>query len=164
MNRINVSLDALNNEIFSKMNGGKAKSEEIVRGIEEAVAQGLAVKVNMVVKGINESEILPMARFFEEKGMTIRFIEYMDVETLNGWKMDEVLTSKEVHDMIHQEIPLKPVQSTFLARFLKGIDTEVRMWKAVLFLPYQELFVLIARECAYQLTVKSIHAICLKRR
>jgi len=45
----------------------------------------------MVVKGINESEILPMARFFEEKGMTIRFIEYMDVETLNGWKMDEVL-------------------------------------------------------------------------
>ncbi|TVZ80275.1 hypothetical protein FB379_12065 [Aeribacillus composti] len=72
------------------MNGGKAKSEEIVRGIEEAVAQGLAVKVNMVVKGINESEILPMARFFEEKGMTIRFIEYMDVGTLNGWKMDEV--------------------------------------------------------------------------
>lgn len=88
----------------------------------------------------------------------------MDVETLNGWKMDEVLTSKEVHDMIHQEIPLKPVQSTFLARLLKGIDTEVRMWKAILFLPYQELFVMIARECAYQLTVKSIHAICLKRR
>ncbi|KZM55631.1 radical SAM protein [Aeribacillus pallidus] len=67
MNRINVSLDALNNEILSKMNRGKAKSEEIVRGIEEAVAQGLAIKVNMVVKGINESEILPMARFLKKK-------------------------------------------------------------------------------------------------
>lgn len=95
--------------------------------------------------------------------MTIRFIEYMDVETLNGWKMDEVLTSKEVHDMIHQEIPLKPVQSTFLAvttRYrYRGTDVEGGFISSL-----SGAFCSDCTRMRLSADGKSIHAICLKRR
>jgi GTP 3',8-cyclase len=120
MKRVNVSLDALNNNIFAVMNGRGIKSEVILEGIDEAIAQGLAVKVNMVVKkGMNDTEILPMARFFKEKGVTLRFIEFMDVGSLNGWKLDEVVTSKEIYEMITKEMPLEPVEANNVGEVAK---------------------------------------------
>lgn len=131
VNRINVSLDALNDEVFAKLNGNKAKSAVILEGIEEAVSNGLTVKVNMVVKkGWNDQEILPMARFFKEKGIILRFIEYMDVGTLNGWKMDEVVTSKEIHDFINKEMPLEPLEANYLGEVAKRyryVDSKVEI-------------------------------------
>ncbi len=121
INRVNVSLDALNNDVFMKMNGRRIKSEAILEGIEEAINQGLTVKVNMVVKkGMNDSEILPMARYFKEKGITLRFIEYMDVGSLNGWKLDEVVTSKEIYKLITNEFPLEPVEAKFFGEVAKS--------------------------------------------
>jgi cyclic pyranopterin phosphate synthase len=120
MKRVNVSLDALNNDIFAVMNGRGIKSEVILEGIDEALAQGLAVKINMVVKkGMNDSEILPMARFFKEKGVTLRFIEFMDVGSLNGWKLDEVVTSKEIYEMITKEMPLEPLEANYVGEVAK---------------------------------------------
>lgn len=131
INRVNVSLDAVDNAVFMKMNGIGARSETILEAIDRAVENGLTVKVNMVVKkGMNDSEILPMARLFKEKGITLRFIEFMDVGVTNGWKMDEVVTSKEIHDMIHQEMPIEPVNPGYFGEVAKryryiGTDAEV---------------------------------------
>lgn len=113
--RVNVSLDALDNEIFMKMNGVGIQAETIIEGMEAARANGIEVKVNMVVKkGVNESQILPMARFFREKGIMLRYIEFMDAGSKNNWKLDEVVTSKEIHDMIHEETPLEPLNPHYL--------------------------------------------------
>jgi cyclic pyranopterin phosphate synthase len=72
------------------------------------------IKVNMVVKrGVNESSILPMARFFREKGYILRFIEYMDVGHTNGWRMDDVVSSKEIVEIISADMPLEPVDPNY---------------------------------------------------
>jgi cyclic pyranopterin phosphate synthase len=86
----------------------------VLDGIAAARAAGLGpIKVNMVVKrGTNEHEILPMARHFRGTGIVLRFIEYMDVGTTNGWRMDEVLPSAEVVRTIQQELPLVPLEPT----------------------------------------------------
>ncbi|WP_028399973.1 GTP 3',8-cyclase MoaA [Ectobacillus panaciterrae] len=131
VHRVNVSLDALDNEIFTKMNGVNVRSESVLSGIDAAKESGLTVKVNMVVKkGMNDTEILPMARVFREKGITLRFIEFMDVGATNGWKMDEVVTSKEIHAAIHREMPLEPVDPNYFGEVAKryryaGTDTEI---------------------------------------
>ncbi|MBE6184560.1 GTP 3',8-cyclase MoaA [Heyndrickxia ginsengihumi] len=131
IHRVNVSLDAINDDVFSAINGVGVKSKSILEGIDEAVRQGIAVKVNMVVKkGMNDTEVLPMARYFKEKGITLRFIEFMDVGSINGWKLDEVLTSKNIFDMISQEMPLEPLERNYLGEVAKryryiGTDTEV---------------------------------------
>lgn len=118
--RINASLDALDNNIFTKMNGVGVRSETVLEGIEAAVQAGLKVKVNMVVKkGMNDSQILPMAHFFREKGITLRFIEFMDVGSTNNWKLDEVVTSKQIHDMIHSEMPLEPIAPDYAGEVAK---------------------------------------------
>jgi cyclic pyranopterin phosphate synthase len=82
----------------------------VLDGIEAAAAAGLApVKINMVVKrGMNEHSILPMARFFKKSGHILRFIEYMDVGSTNGWRMDDVVTAREIVGMIDAEMPLEP--------------------------------------------------------
>ena len=72
------------------------------------------IKVNMVVKrGLNESSILPMARYFREKGYILRFIEYMDVGHSNGWRMDDVVPAKEIVNLISVEMPLEPVDPNY---------------------------------------------------
>jgi cyclic pyranopterin phosphate synthase len=83
--------------------------------MDAAAAVGLApIKVNMVVKrGLNESSILPMARFFREKGYILRFIEYMDVGHSNGWRMDDVVSAKEIIKLIHAEMPLEPANPNY---------------------------------------------------
>ncbi len=108
LNRVTVSLDALDDAIFRRMNDVDFPVADVLKGLEAAQAVGLGpIKVNMVVKrGTNEQEILPLARHFRGSGITLRFIEYMDVGATNGWRMDEVLPSAEVVDLIRSELPL----------------------------------------------------------
>jgi cyclic pyranopterin phosphate synthase len=88
---------------------------KVLEGMDAAAQVGLGpIKVNMVVKrGLNESSILPMARFFREKGYILRFIEYMDVGHSNGWRMDDVVPAAEIVRMIDAELPLEPVDPNY---------------------------------------------------
>jgi cyclic pyranopterin phosphate synthase len=115
LKRVTVSLDSLNNEIFKAMNDVDFPVEKVIEGMDAAAAVGLTpIKVNMVVKrGLNESSILPMARFFREKGYILRFIEYMDVGHSNGWRMDDVVSAKEIVKLISAEMPLEPVDPNY---------------------------------------------------
>lgn len=108
LSRVTVSLDALDDQLFRRMNDVDHRVADVLRGIETAYAVGLApVKINMVVKlGTNDQEILPMARFFRSSGMVLRFIEYMDVGVTNGWQMSEVLPSEQVIARLNHEFPL----------------------------------------------------------
>jgi cyclic pyranopterin phosphate synthase len=111
LNRITVSLDALDDGIFRAMNDADFPVARVLEGIDAAREAGLApIKVNMVVKrGVNEHEVLPMARHFRGSGQILRFIEYMDVGHTNGWRMDEVVSSAEVLKIIGREFPLEPI-------------------------------------------------------
>ena len=108
LQRVTVSLDALDDAIFRRMNDVDFPVRAVLDGLEAAQAVGLGpIKVNMVVKrGCNDQQILPLARHFRGSGVTLRFIEYMDVGATNGWRMDEVLPSAEVVERIRSELPL----------------------------------------------------------
>ncbi|MDB4408835.1 GTP 3',8-cyclase MoaA [Akkermansiaceae bacterium] len=114
LTRVTVSLDALDPRIFAQMNGVGAKVDRVLAGIQTAQIFGLPVKVNMVVqRGVNETEILPMIRWAREQKITLRFIEYMDVGESNGWKMDEVVSSKETVKLIQKEFPVEPLEPSY---------------------------------------------------
>ena len=111
LKRVTVSLDSLDNRIFKAMNDADFPVEKVLEGMDAAARVGLGpIKVNMVVKrGVNESSILPMARFFRERGYILRFIEYMDVGHTNGWRMNDVISTNEIIKMINAEMPLEPL-------------------------------------------------------
>lgn len=111
LHRITVSLDALNQDLFRRMADADVDVATVLEGIEAAQAAGLGpVKVNMVVRrGLNDHEILPMARHFRGRGVELRFIEFMDVGHTNRWRLDEVLPSAEVRQIIHAAHPLSPL-------------------------------------------------------
>jgi cyclic pyranopterin phosphate synthase len=113
LTRVTVSLDALDDALFRRMNDADFAVADVLEGIAAAHAVGLApVKVNMVVKGgTNDSQIVPMARHFKGSGAVLRFIEYMDVGTSNGWNMTEVLPSAEVVTRIAGHFPLVPLEA-----------------------------------------------------
>ncbi|MFM0668609.1 GTP 3',8-cyclase MoaA [Paraburkholderia sediminicola] len=113
LSRVTVSLDALDDTLFRRMNDADFAVGDVLDGIAAAHAVGLApVKVNMVVKrGTNDSEIVPMARHFKGSGAVLRFIEYMDVGTSNGWNMTEVLPSADVVTRIAEHFPLAPLEA-----------------------------------------------------
>ena len=113
LQRVTVSLDALDDAIFRRMNDADFPVAAVLDGIEAAERVGLGpIKVNMVVKrGTNDGEILPMARHFKGTSVVLRFIEYMDVGETNGWRMDEVLPSAEVVRRIGAEFALEPLQA-----------------------------------------------------
>lgn len=113
LSRVTVSLDALDDTLFRRMNDADFAVADVLEGIDAAHAAGLApLKVNMVVKrGTNDAEILPMARHFKGTGTVLRFIEYMDVGASNGWNMSEVLPSAEVVARISEEFPLVPLEA-----------------------------------------------------
>jgi GTP 3',8-cyclase len=115
LRRVSVSLDSLDDAIFQAMNDVNFPVQRVLEGMDAAAAVGLGpIKVNMVVKrGLNESSILPMARFFREKGYILRFIEYMDVGHTNGWRMDDVVPAAEIVKMINVEIPLEPLDPNY---------------------------------------------------
>jgi cyclic pyranopterin phosphate synthase len=115
LKRITVSLDGLDDATFRRMNDVDFPVRDVLDGIEAATAAGLApVKINMVVKrGVNEDEVVAMARRFRGSGHIVRFIEYMDVGTSNGWRMDEVVPSSEVLRYIAEEFPLEPLDANY---------------------------------------------------
>jgi GTP 3',8-cyclase len=108
LSRITVSLDGLDDAVFRRMNDVDFPVADVLNGITAAQDAGISnIKVNMVVKkGTNDQEILPMAQHFQGTGVTLRFIEYMDVGATNGWRMDEVLASRDVMQRIHAQMPL----------------------------------------------------------
>jgi cyclic pyranopterin phosphate synthase len=114
LQRVTVSLDGLDDAVFRRMNDVDFPVAEVLEGIAAAREAGLGpVKVNMVVKrGTNDHEILPMARHFRGTGIVLRFIEYMDVGATNGWRMDEVMPSAEVRQLLACEFPLEPLDPT----------------------------------------------------
>ena len=114
LGRLTVSLDSLDDEVFSAMNDVDFPVERVLAGIDAAADVGLPVKVNMVVKrGANEDSVLPMARLFRERGHILRFIEYMDVGHSNGWRLDDVVPAVEIVAAIAAELPLEPVAPNY---------------------------------------------------
>jgi len=114
LRRITVSLDALDDATFQRMNDVGFPVADVLAGIEAAQSAGLGpIKVNMVVKrGTNDHQIVAMARHFRNSGIVLRFIEYMDVGASNGWRMDEVLPSAQVLERLQAEWPLEPLEAT----------------------------------------------------
>ncbi|TAN31104.1 MAG: GTP 3',8-cyclase MoaA [Castellaniella sp.] len=115
LNRVTVSLDAMDDAVFQRMSDGGVPVADILAAMDAAVQAGLQpVKVNMVVRrGMNDDQILPMARHFRHSDKVLRFIEYMDVGHSNGWRMDEVVTGAEIIRLISAEFPLVPVQAQY---------------------------------------------------
>lgn len=115
LDRVTVSLDALDDTVFRRMNDVDFAVADVLHGLDAAHAAGLGpIKVNMVVKrGTNEDQILPMARHFKGSPFILRFIEYMDVGASNGWNMDEVIPSAEVVRRIGLELPLAPLAANY---------------------------------------------------
>ena len=114
LGRLTVSLDSLDDEVFTAMNDVDFPVERVLAGIDAAADAGLPVKVNMVVKrGANEDSVLPMARLFRERGHILRFIEYMDVGHSNGWRLDDVVPAAEIVAAIDAELPLEPAAANY---------------------------------------------------
>lgn len=137
LDRVTVSLDSLDDELFGKINGRGFKVADVLNGIAAAEEAGLRIKINMVVqRGVNDGDILPMARFFREKGHILRFIEYMDVGNSNGWKLDQVVPSREIVEMIHQEMPLEPINPNYFGEVASryryvGTENEIGLISSV---------------------------------
>ena len=115
LDRVTVSLDSLDDATFRAMNDADFPVAKVLEGIEAAAAEGLApVKINMVVKrGTNEEHVLPMAERWRGSGHIARFIEYMDVGSTNGWRMDDVVPSAEVVRRISERWPLEPIDPNY---------------------------------------------------
>jgi cyclic pyranopterin phosphate synthase len=115
LRRITVSLDSLDDAVFGAMNGIDFPVARVLDGIDAALAAGLApVKVNMVVRrGVNESSVVPMAAWARETGVTLRFIEYMDVGHSNGWRLDEVVGAADLIDQVTAVWPAEPAEPAY---------------------------------------------------
>ncbi len=115
LRRVTVSLDALDDAVFRSMNSADFPVSDVLAGIDAAAAVGLrSIKVNMVVKrGVNDHEIVPMARYFRGSGHIVRFIEFMDVGASNGWRLDDVVPSSEVIARINEQFPLEPAAALY---------------------------------------------------
>ncbi|MCZ7546970.1 MAG: GTP 3',8-cyclase MoaA [Anaerolineae bacterium] len=115
LSRVTVSLDSLDDAVFRRMNGGRSGVREVLDGIDAAERAGFSpIKINAVVqRGVNEHTIVDLARYFKARGHIVRFIEYMDVGSLNGWKLDAVVSADEIVAMIDAEMPLEPVAPNY---------------------------------------------------
>jgi cyclic pyranopterin phosphate synthase len=111
LRRVTVSLDSLDDRVFMAMNDVGFPVTRVLEGIDAAAEAGLSpIKINMVVKrGVNEDSVLPMARHFRNSGHVVRFIEYMDVGSTNGWRLDDVVPAAEILVLIDSELPVEPV-------------------------------------------------------
>jgi len=114
LDRVNVSLDSLDDATFRAMNDVDFPVARVLEGIEAAAAAGLPVKVNAVVKrGVNDEGVVEMARHFRGTGHSLRFIEYMDVGATNGWRLDDVVPAAEIVERIDAVFPLEPVEAAY---------------------------------------------------
>jgi len=115
LQRVTVSLDSLEDDIFQKMNGRGFSKARVLDGIKAAKEAGLQpIKINAVVqKGVNDHTVVGLAEWCRTNGHTPRFIEYMDVGTLNDWKLEQVVSANEIVELIRQKFPAEPVGSTY---------------------------------------------------
>lgn len=115
LKRVTVSLDSLDEATFKAMNDVDFSAQRVLEWIDASNAAGLGpVKINMVVKGgVNESSILPMAKEFNRPGTILRFIEFMDVGSTNGWRLDDVISAKKIVEIINSEIPVEPLDPNY---------------------------------------------------
>ena len=115
LTRLTVSLDALDETIFQRVSDSGASVRAVLDGIAAAQAAGLApLKVNMVVKrGLNDGEILPLVRHFRRSGVILRFIEFMDVGSTNGWRLNDVVSAQEILERIDRDFPLRPLEANY---------------------------------------------------
>ncbi len=121
LQRLNVSLDALDDETFKAVNDVDFPVQRVLDGIAAANSVGFeSIKVNMVVKkGMNEHSVLPMARYFHGSGMILRFIEFMDVGTTNQWNHDAVISAREIADAINAELPIESARANYKGEVAK---------------------------------------------
>ena len=120
LSRVTVSLDALDPKILGEINGRGKSPDIVLNAIDAALNVGLSIKVNMVVqKGVNEGEVLPMARYFKGLGVPLRFIEYMDVGNHNGWKMAQVFSADEILKELQTEFEIEPIDLSSSAEVAK---------------------------------------------
>lgn len=115
LQRLTVSLDTLDDEVFRSMNGRGFSTQKVLLGIEAAEkAKLLPIKINSVIqRGVNDHTIIDLAKYFKERGHTVRFIEYMDVGNRNGWKLDQVVPADEILSKIDAEMPLEPIKASY---------------------------------------------------
>ena len=115
LQRVTISLDSLDEEVFQRMNGRRSSVQKVLDGIAVAEQVGLGpIKINAVVqRGVNDHTLVDLARYGKEHGYIIRFIEYMDVGTMNGWRMDDVVPAAEIVARIDAEMPLEPIGKNY---------------------------------------------------
>ena len=115
LERITVSLDSLDDEIFGRMNGRGFGVQKVLDSIDEAINVGLTpVKVNTVVqKGVNDGSVIELLKYFKEREVIVRFIEFMDVGNINGWALGEVVSSKDLVELINMEMPIEPIDKNY---------------------------------------------------
>src|SRR5690625_43025 len=114
LQRVNISLDAIEDNVFKKVNGRNVGTLPALKGIEAAQKAGLKVKYNTVIKkDMHESKIVPLARYFKDKDVILRFIEFMDVGNHNNWDLNNVITKKQIVETINKEMPLEPVTENY---------------------------------------------------
>ncbi len=112
LGRVTVSLDSLDEAVFRRMNGDRASVERVLAGIAAAERAGLTpIKINTVVqRGVNDHTVVDLARYCKDRGLIVRFIEYMDVGTRNGWRLEQVVPAEEIAARIDAVLPLEPVE------------------------------------------------------
>jgi GTP 3',8-cyclase len=114
LRRVTVSLDSLDDDTFRAMNDVGFPVARVLEGIDAAAAAGLRVKVNAVVKrGVNDDQLVELARHFHGSGHILRFIEYMDVGATNGWRLDDVVPAAEIVAAVDAELPLEPTGENY---------------------------------------------------
>ena len=120
LDRITVSLDSMDDATFRAMNDVDFPVDRVLDGIEAAQAVGLPVKVNSVVKrGVNEKQVVALARYFRDTPHILRFIEYMDVGATNGWRMDDVVSAAEIVKLVDAEFPIEPAEANYRGEVAK---------------------------------------------
>ena len=121
LDRITVSLDAIDQATFMNMNDRQVSVQKVLQGIDNACAAGFEqIKINMVVqKDVNEEDILPMAKYFKGSGHILRFIEFMDVGNSNGWNMNQVVSGAEIIKRVSSELPVEPVEAHYRGEVAK---------------------------------------------
>jgi cyclic pyranopterin phosphate synthase len=120
LKRITVSLDSIDEQVFREMNGGRGELAVVLDGIEAARAAGFPIKLNTVVeRGKNDHTVLDLVERFRGTGVIVRFIEYMDVGTVNGWQPKQVVPSKELLERLRERWPLSPLDSNYRGEVAK---------------------------------------------
>jgi cyclic pyranopterin phosphate synthase len=110
LDRLNVSVDSLDETIAGRLNGLGFPTSRVLAGIDAAAALGLPIKINCVVqRGVNDREIIELCAYFRDRGHTLRFIEFMDVGNTNHWSPEAVVPAREIMERIHAVWPLEPV-------------------------------------------------------